>query len=104
MMNQSVQAVGTYSASNRFLEAWYGKLSFRDFSLLQRSVSTLESNVLSGEKLPWSPRRGILPSHTRFRGIWNWDSAFHAVGVSRWNPALAREQIEILLDHQLDNG
>src|ERR1035437_10856990 len=45
-----------------------------------------------------------MPSLGTYRGIWNWDSAFHAVGISHWDPELAREQFKILFGKQLPNG
>ena len=70
-------------------------------------MATLTTNILAplpGEKLPWSPYRGIIPSPTTYRGVWNWDAAFHAVGVSHWDADLARDQIRILLEAQLPSG
>lgn len=52
----------------------------------------------------WHGKRGIEPSLTRYVGVWNWDSAFHAIAVSRWDPELAREQIDILFAEQLPSG
>jgi hypothetical protein len=54
--------------------------------------------------LPWHPRRGISPSPFRYRGVWNWDEAFHAVGAARFDPDLARDQIMILLERQRPSG
>lgn len=92
-------------------DAWlskhYGKLSYEDYSLLDRSLRTLLGNILipvNGKTLPWHPWRGITPSQIGFRGVWNWDSAFHAAGVSRWDPELAREQIHMFLDRMLPSG
>ncbi len=104
--------------------AWIAKqksrVSERDWKLLQRAQATLESNILRGpdpatkdvfgaqkdlsKPEPWAPLRGISPSPFGYRGIWNWDSAFHAVAVARWDPELAREQIRIILDRQLPGG
>lgn len=58
----------------------------------------------AGQPLPWSPLRGIYPSPFKYRGVWNWDGAFHAIAVARWDPELAREQVEIILKHQLEGG
>lgn len=70
--------------------------------LLARSRATLLGNIVLSPA--WAPHRGIVPSPRVYRGIWNWDAAFHAVGVSHWDATLAREQIEIVLAHQLANG
>ena len=60
------------------------------------------SNVITGDA--WKPYRGVMPSLGSYRGIWNWDSAFHAVGISHWDPELAREQFKILFGKQLPSG
>jgi len=85
------------------------KVTAQEIALLERARKTLEGNLaMPGEghvdPLPWHPLRGIRPSLDEYDGIWNWDSAFHAVAVSRWDPELAREQIRILLDAQLPSG
>lgn len=97
--------------------------------LLERAVLTLEGNILDRcpedkdlplwikksrrlpltdverEALPpWKPLRGICPSLTHYPGVWNWDSAFHAMTVLRWDADLAREQIDIFLRRQCANG
>ncbi len=94
-------------SGNNFCDAWlagfYGKMPFESYLLLDRAARTLEGNVARGKK-PWSPLRGIRPSCTAFPGIWNWDSAFHVMGVSRWNPELARDQIRIFLRLQQPSG
>ena len=70
--------------------------------LLKRAQATLLGNIVQGDA--WKPYPGIMPSPGTYRGVWNWDSAFHAVGVSHWDPILAREQIDILFDKQQTNG
>jgi putative isomerase len=92
---------------DKWLATYYGKLGMREFSLLDRAVRTLLGNILpDNEKkpLPWRPWRGISPSHIGFRGMWNWDTAFHAVGVSHWDIELAREQIRMFLHFQTQDG
>ena len=95
------------------MESWMHredrKVTAQEIALLERARKTLEGNLaMPGEghvdPLPWHPLRGIRPSLDEYDGIWNWDSAFHAVAVSRWDPELAREQIRILLDAQLPSG
>jgi len=71
-------------------------------NLLARAQATLLGNMVSGDA--WKPYRGFMPSLGTYRGVWNWDSAFHAVAVSHWNGPLAREQFEIFFGKQLPNG
>ena len=85
----------------RWLEQQKGKVSPRDADLLRRAQETLYANILDGQ---WRPLRGISPSPFRYRGVWNWDAAFHALALCRWDTPLAREQIRIFLDHQLPSG
>ena len=56
----------------------------------------------AGRRVEALPR--IMPSLGTYRGVWNWDSAFHAVALSRWDAVLAREQLDILFDKQQPNG
>jgi len=95
------------NSCDKWLSSFYGKIPFEDYSLLDRAARTLLANVLApseGKLLPWHPWRGITPSQLGFRGVWNWDSAFHALGVSRWDAALGREQILLFLDRMLPSG
>lgn len=67
-------------------------------------------NVYDADGHPWSPYRCISPARqlspegNGFHGIWNWDSAFHSVGVSRWDTALAREGLLGFMQYQKENG
>ena len=82
-------------------------LSERDQRLLDRASALLESNILmehDGKSVGWAPLRGIIPSPFKYVGVWNWDSAFHARTVARWDPELAREQVRIILDRQQPSG
>ena len=78
--------------------------------LLELSYTTLMNNVYGAEGYPWSPYRCISPARALpnvsgcFPGVWNWDSAFHAVGVSRWDTALAREALLGFMQFQKENG
>lgn len=87
-------------------EAWLARVSAKapppEAQLLRRSQATLLGNIVKCDG--WKPYRGIMPSLGTYRGVWNWDSAFHAVALSHWDPAFAREQFNILFDKQLPNG
>lgn len=76
----------------------------RDADLLIRSYDTLMANVFEPVGYPWSPYRCISPGKASFSGIWNWDTAFHAVGVSRWDTTLAKENIIGFLQFQKEGG
>lgn len=76
----------------------------RDKELAKRAYCTLMGNVYPNEGFLWSPYRCITPGKNNFHGIWNWDSAFHAVGVSRWDIQLAKESILGFLQFQREDG
>ena len=90
--------------SKKWLEKVCAGKSRRDAELLMRAVDTLEGNVYRENKYLWSPCRCISPGMTSFPGVWNWDAAFHAVGVSRWDMELARENISGFLQFQCEDG
>lgn len=78
--------------------------SDRDKRLLRRCVWTLYHNVIDTKNAPWGDSRGIAPSIEKYDGVWNWDSAFHAMALRRWDMKLAREQLDIMLKTQLPDG
>lgn len=78
--------------------------TIRDKELIARAKATLERNTYSAEGWLWSPYKCITPGINHFTGIWNWDSAFHAIGVSRWDVSLAEDSIEGFLQFQQANG
>ena len=78
--------------------------SERDGDLLTRCYDVLMGNLYEADGRPWSPYRCITPGKTNFPGIWNWDSAFHAVGLAHWDVALARESILGFLQFQREDG
>lgn len=85
------------------------ELSEKDFSLIKKSGEILLNNVCGGEEYPWFPYRCIKPfsygkNSKASAGIWNWDSAFHAIGVMKWDTELAKEQILGFVRYQLDDG
>jgi putative isomerase len=80
------------------------QLGARDSRLVRRAFATLEGNQVADPGAPWAPYRAIYPSHSTYPGVWNWDAAFHAMAVARWDIELARDQMRILFGFQLDSG
>ena len=76
----------------------------RDQELLKRAHITIMENVYEPEGYLWSPYRCITPAKNFFKGIWNWDSAFHAIGISRYDTNLAKESISGFFKFQRDDG
>lgn len=89
---------------NKWLNNLRGKVSERDFGLIERAIGVLEGNTSPAENLPWSPYRCITPGPGGFNGIWNWDSAFHAMAVSRWDAELAKGFILAFMKFQAEDG
>lgn len=89
---------------NQWLLNQQNKISERNFNLITRAYNTLKTNTSPNENLPWSPYRCITPGTGGFNGIWNWDTAFHAMTVSRWNVELAKECILGFMRFQSSNG
>lgn len=76
----------------------------RDLELLERTARVLAENTYAPVGYAWSPYRCISPGKSTFPGIWNWDSAFHALGMSRIDVALAKESIFGFFKFQKENG
>ncbi len=79
--------------------------------LLELAYTILMKNVYEAEGHPWSPYRCISPARcleepgkNGFMVIWNWDTAFHSIGVSRWDTALAREGLLGFMQYQKESG
>ncbi len=87
-----------------WLESLAGRVPPEELALLRRAADILEGNVVYGPETPWYPYRGMIPSKTFFYGMWNWDAAFHAMGVSRWDPLLAQEQFRAMFRFQREDG
>ena len=80
-------------------------LNERDKRLLERAYDNIMKNVSASTGCPWSPYRGIRPGRNEyFKGIWNWDSAFHAMCVSRWDKELAIETLRAFMQYQREDG
>jgi putative isomerase len=64
-------------------------------SLMKTQVYTPEGRI---------SHRFTTPDRWPHRGMWLWDSVFHAIGWRHLDPALAREMIEAVLDAQQPDG
>lgn len=76
----------------------------RDNELLLRAKKTLVDNISPEAKEFFDGRDMISPSIKYFFGIWNWDSAFHAMGVAYFDGELAKMQIEGFLSLMKEDG
>ena len=72
--------------------------------VLAKAQLTLQNNwrIPAGE----IKYEGLFPSYHYkwFNGFWSWDSWKHAVGLSRYNPDLAKEQMKLMFDFQKEDG
>jgi putative isomerase len=46
----------------------------------------------------------MMPTKSKYIGLWLWDSAMHALAFRHIDPELARAQIRVFLSHQLPDG
>ena len=90
--------------ANKWLNEQKQNVTDTEYDLLSRAVKTLMGNIAEGDGYPWSPYRCILPAKEHFDGIWNWDSAFHAMAASRWDIQLAMDCILGFIHFQESNG
>ena len=98
----------------QWLRQYKNTVSERDYRILDKASRILIQNIAPNkEGVLWNPYRAITPSMTEkpnkpgrvyFGGIWNWDSAFHMIGVSRFDKKLAHEQMEAFFLFQKENG
>lgn len=49
-------------------------------------------------------RLAMSPSKLHYVGCWLWDAYFHAIAYRHHSPAIAKEQLRTMMDHQLADG
>ncbi|MCW5516002.1 MGH1-like glycoside hydrolase domain-containing protein [Muriicola sp. Z0-33] len=73
-------------------------------TVLAKAHLTLQNNwrIPAGEL----KHQGLFPSYQYewFHGFWSWDSWKHAVGLSYYNTALAKDQMRAMFDYQSEDG
>ncbi|MBR5528584.1 MAG: hypothetical protein IKV97_06210 [Clostridia bacterium] len=88
-------------------QQWFaglGDLGKREAELIDRCYDTITGNIYTEGEYLWSPYRCTSPCKSRFDGVWNWDTAFHALGFSRWDTELAKENITGFFKFQRGDG
>lgn len=89
-------------------EAWLAgysnTLSDRDIDLLSRAYDTLAHNTVDTPDAAWAPYRCISPWIRHDTGIWNWDTAFHAMTTSRFDTDLAKDCMRGFMQYQKADG
>ena len=79
-------------------------LSAREKDLVYRAERCLKENFIAGTKDLFSGRNIVIPSKTAYLGVWNWDSAFIALGLSYWDINAALDQVRVFFDNQTETG
>ncbi|WP_222982426.1 MGH1-like glycoside hydrolase domain-containing protein [Flagellimonas meishanensis] len=83
------------------------KDNFRD-SVYEQLVSKAHLTLQNNWRIPAGElkHQGLFPSYHYewFHGFWSWDSWKHAVGLSLYNPELAKDQMRAMFDFQRENG
>lgn len=95
------------SKCDRWLAQFYGKLPHAEYTIIDRAARSLEGNsggLFPGWGRPWGKGRAARPSVTAFPGIWNWDCAFMALAMAKWDVELARDQVRTFVRMQLEDG
>ena len=88
----------------QWLGQYEGKISERDMKLMSAAYDVLKTNTVHSPDAPWGDIPVISPWSGPCAGMWNWDSAFHAMTVSRYDTQLAKNCIEGFMMFQKDNG
>lgn len=87
-----------------FLNNVKNKVTDSEYSLIQKALNVFKNNEYCDESMPWGNVRVLLPNSKVFKGIWNWDTAFHAVGLSYFDIDFAMGHIEAFLKFQSEDG
>lgn len=85
------------------------KLNIIDKELIDRAKKILYANIRLAEKdgmgnSLFDNYRAIIPSPSTYLGVWNWDAAFHMIGMSHFDTEIAGEQAKIMFKFQKENG
>lgn len=72
--------------------------------ILNKAERILRANCYPPNRYKWGSYRMISPSRGYFLGIWNWDCAFHAIGMIDFDLEIAKEQILGFLQFQKEDG
>lgn len=79
-----------------------------DVSFFKKAANNLFRHEIGGStkegKYPWSPYRAIAPASNWLIHVWNWDSAFHMMGIIRFDRRMASEQAYAVFSTQRADG
>jgi glycogen debranching enzyme len=74
--------------------------ALRPSSLLERARAVLQGNLV----VTADGHRYCRPAPMTYEQQWLWDSCFHAIVHTHYDPALAQDEIEAVLAHQFTDG
>lgn len=87
------------------LEKLKNKVDADEKLLLDKAVKTLQSNASAdSDNAVFDNRIAVCPSPSSYKGVWNWDSAFHHVAFCYFQPEIGKDQIRILFDYMREDG
>lgn len=76
----------------------------KEIIILNKAERILKANCYPPNRYKWGKYRMISPSKGCYAGVWNWDSAFHAIGMIDIDTEIAKEQILGFLQFQKEDG
>jgi hypothetical protein len=105
-LNRSVQPFrATLRAAEQRWEQWFAAVPQVDEAYRAQYYYAwwvMGNNILSPKG--FFRRESVAPSKAHYIGAWQWDNYFHALAFRYTDKALARDQIEFMLDHQQPDG
>jgi len=87
-----------------WLTQYQSRCDQKELTLLGAAYDILKGNTIEAPDAPWGPDPVISPWMGEKAGIWNWDSAFHAITVSRYDERLAKSCVDSFVKFMLPNG
>jgi len=86
-----------------WLSQYEGKLSERDLALMAGAHDIIAGNTLNKENMPWGDIPAVSP-WLGCPGLWNWDTVFHGMTISRYDSVLAQNSVDCYAKFQCENG
>ena len=86
-----------------WLSQYEGKLSERDIKLMSCAHDVIAGNTLNKENMPWGDIPAVSP-WLGCPGLWNWDTVFHGMTISRYDSVLAQNSVDCYAKFQCENG
>lgn len=75
-----------------------------DYNKRNRRLYARAKKCLYGNIEEYSGQKLIIPSRYTYKGVWNWDSMFHALAFAEWDKEIAIQQIRFFTERQSSDG